>query len=800
MKVSIDWLKDYVDLDISPGELKEKLDLSGTAVESVGRIGGDFEGVVVGKISKIEPHPNADSLVLVSVDVGDQDLSIVCGAKNMKEGDRVAVAKAQAILKGEKLKKAKIRGVESEGMICSAVELGLGEDASGIMIIDSEVGLGRSLGEALGLDDTILELEITPNRPDCLSMIGIAREVSALTGKELKKPSIGLKDEGQEVSARAEVEIDDPDLCPRYVARVIDGVKIAPSPDWMQRRLKAAGIRPISNVVDVTNYVMLEMGQPLHAFDLAKIKDGKIIVRRARDNETITTLDDVERSLNSTILAITDPSGPIALAGVMGGSDSEVSSETRAILLESAHFNAANISRTSRDLGLISESSLRFERGSDPNGAPWACDRAAELIKLVAGGEVLKGRIDVYPKKIEPKELNLRVNRVNQILGTNLAIDNLIDILTSLEIAAEVAMGGEIKVAAPTFRPDLTREIDLIEEIARTHGYNKIESTLPRGEAVGGLTLAQKIKKMIAGSLISAGLFETMSYTFVSPDYLRGAGLEGASDYEGAMWLKNPLGEEQAVLRTTLIPSLLETVKWNLNRKNDNVKIFEMARVFKEQEGEELPKESLMVSAALAGASGQDHWYSKAIDIDFYDIKGVIEKLLLDLHIREYQFKRVDHLSLHPSMAAELFIKSRSAGILGKVHPKVAAAYELGPNVAIFELSVDSLIQGVDSVKKFEDIPRFPGINLDISMLVGDLVTHQEVIEVILKSGGKLLKDARLFDLYRGEELGAGRKSLAYSLLFQSMERTLTDDEAAKAIEAIVSQLKEKLSAEIRQS
>ncbi len=800
MKVSIDWLKDYIDIDMSSSELAEKLNLSGTAVDSIKRVGADFEGVVVGQILKIEPHPNADKLVLATVDAGGGELSIVCGAKNMKEGDKVALAKVGAVLKGEKLKKAKIRGVESQGMMCSAVELGLREEADGIMILDAEAKIGSDLKATLEMADDILELEITPNRPDCLSMLGIAREVSALTSNPAKRPALSIKEGAKKAKDKAKVEIEDADLCPRYVARIIEGIKIGPSPDWMAKRLKAAGIRPISNVVDVTNYVMLEMGQPLHAFDLGKITGGHIIVRRAKKNEKMTTLDGAERELDPSMLLITDPSGPVALAGVMGGAESEVSNETTTILLESAHFNAANISRTSRRLGLISESSLRFERGSDPNGADEACDRAAALIQMLAGGDILEGRLDAYPKRISPLKLSLRVERVNDILGTDISADQMKEILTSLDIEVEEENGAVLKVLAPTFRPDLIREIDLIEEIARIYGYNRIESTLPKGETVGGLSFEQRLKAKMKSSLISSGLFETVSYSFVAPDYLKKAALSEDEDCMGTLKLKNPLNEDQAVLRATLIPSILSTVEWNLNRSIDEVKIFEMARVYREEAGAELPVEKVMLSGALAGFAILSEWHTKERPVGFFDIKGVIEKLLSDLGITEYAFKPINHPSLHPLRSCELEVKGERAGILGEIHPEVALNYGFIAPIALFELSVDALTGGARQEKGFIEVGRFPGIRIDISMTIADEVSHKEIVETIKKSGGKLLKEVKLFDLYRSKEIGPGLKSMAYSLFLQSGERTLTDEEASKTREVVVEKLKEALSAKIRES
>jgi len=804
MRVSLNWLKDYVDFNISVEELVEKLNLSGTAVESVQYLGKGLENIKVGQIKKIEPHPNADKLVVCQVDVGNEaELTIVCGAKNMKEGDKVPVALVGTVLpNGMEIKKAKLRGVESYGMMCSAIELNLGEDASGLMILGPELKIGEELSEALNLKDVVLELEITPNRPDCLGMIGVAREVAAITGEKLKKPVIEIEEADELASDFAGVEIVDVDLCPRYVARIIKDVKIGPSPQWFQKRLKAVGLRPINNIVDITNYVMWETSQPLHAFDYEKLKDGKIIVRRAGNNETILTLDDMERQLNDTMLVITDSSKPIALAGVMGGALSEVSENTTTILLESAYFKPTNIMRTSRGLGLISESSLRFERGTDPNGVVFAANRAAQLMAELADGKVLKGLIDVYPKTINPITLKLRVNRVNKILGTDLPAGEMNKILESLEIeASKVEQDNQLNVLIPTFRPDLEREIDLVEEIGRVYGYNCIQSTLPESSGKqGGLSFSQRVEKRIKNSLISSGFWETINYSFVTPSFYEKIRLDKKHPLATHILLKNPLSEDQSVLRTTLIPGLLDVAKRNVNRDIYNVQVFEMGKVFRPVSGKELPDEPLMIAGAATGSWREDQWFGKGQSVDFFDAKGVIENLLATLGIEDWFLQRVLHPTFHPGKCAELFVNNEMAGILGEIHPEVNAAYEFPNKVVVFELFADALVSHTKPITRFSEIPRYPGISLDVSLIVDEKVSNEQIMKVIRTAGGKLLKEVRLFDLYTGGKIPEGKKSLAYSLTYQASDRTLTDEEVMKVQKRVIAGLEKNLGAEIRVS
>ncbi|MEW6189393.1 MAG: phenylalanine--tRNA ligase subunit beta [Actinomycetota bacterium] len=802
MRISLNWLRNYVEFDLSPEELAERLNLTGTVVEGIEYLGKDLQKVVVGRIKRIKPHPNADYLKVCSVDIGGKELQIVCGAKNMKEGDKVPVALVGTKLpSGLEINRAIIKGVVSEGMMCSESELGVGEDASGLLILDESVEVGENLAKALGLEDAVLELEITPNRPDCLGVIGIAREVAAIVGSELKKPKIKLKEVDRSIHQVTRVDVLDGDLCPRYAARIIDDITIAPSPLWMKRRLQAAGFRAINNVVDITNYVMLETGQPLHAFDFHRLNERRIVVRTAHLGETIVTLDGVFRQLDETMLVIADAKEPIALAGVMGGAHSEVSEGTTTILLESANFNPRSIMRTSRKLGLITESSNRFEKGLDPNGPVYAADRAAQLMQELAGGKVFKGVIDVYPKPKRVWSLTLRPQRVNDILGTNLLPKQIAQILESLElkISRLPTPDSRLEVRVPTFRPDLEREIDLIEEVARLYGYNRIQSTLPEsGGKRGGLSLNQRISLCIKDILVSCGLWEVVTYSFIGPQHFDKLMLPADSSLRRTIALRNPLSEEQSIMRTTLLPGLLEVLRYNAHRNRYNVQIFEVGRIFHPRPGEILPHEPVMVAAALTGSWRESEWHERAKLLDFFDAKGIIETLFDQLGIEDWHLARTIRPFLHPGRGAEVFIKGEMVGILGEIHPHVQEAFELPNPVTIFELEEAKLVKYASLLRQFEEIPKYPDVTLDIALVVDEAISNEEVYKVIRRWGGRLLKEIHLFDLYRGGQIPRGKKSLAYSLTFRADDRTLTEDETKKALERIIARLKKELGARIR--
>ncbi|MBC7248582.1 MAG: phenylalanine--tRNA ligase subunit beta [Actinobacteria bacterium] len=799
MRVSLQWLAEYVDLELDAREISQLLTASGTSVEAVEKVGGELRGILVGRVLEARPHPSAERLSLCRVDVGGEVREIVCGAPNVAAGILSPVALPGARLPdGTVIRETTIRGVASQGMLLSERELGISDDAQGIMVLEEGAREGMDLAEALAAEDTVLVLEITPNRPDCLCMLGIAREIAALTGARLRRPDFSLREEGVPAEEEVQVEILDDDLCSRYVARVIDGIRIGPSPWWLRKRLRAAGIRPINNVVDVTNYVMLELGQPLHAFDYHLVREGHIIVRRSRGGEVLTTLDGVERRLATDDLLICDPSGPVALAGVMGGENSEVRPQTVKVLLESAHFDPAGIMRTSRRHDISSEASYRFERGVDPGGCRLAADRAAFLMRELAGGEVSPGAVDAVARRIAPVRLRMRVERTARLIGISLDEEKALSILRSLELQATPAEEGVLEVEVPTFRRDLEREIDLVEEVARLYGYERIPSTMPRSASnVGRLTFAQRMRREMARALVGAGMHEAITVSFIPawwPDLL-----DGERRYlpRETLRLRNPLSEEASVMRPSLLPGLLEALRFNLNRRVLDVHLFEMGRVFLPRAGEKLPHEPMRLACALTGKWTPKQWDREAEEVDFFTMKGVWELLAGALHLEGWALERKEFPFLHPSRSCAV-VCGGEAGCMGVLHPRLAQRLDLPPQTVVMELEVDTLLRSVKDVPEYREIPRFPAVQMDLAVVVRDEVDSAEVERVIREAGGALLREVRLFDLYRGGQLREGEKSLAYNLVFQALDRTMRDEEAQGLWREIVRSLEERLGARLR--
>jgi phenylalanyl-tRNA synthetase beta chain len=804
LRVSIEWLADYVDLSVNARELAELLTDSGTAVDGIEDIGGGLEHMVAGRVLDVRPHPTADRLSVCRVDLGGDTADIVCGAPNVKPGICAPVALPGSVLPdGTSVDKAVIRGVESRGMMLSERELGISDDAAVIMLLEEGVEAGASICEVLRLRDTVLVLEVTPNRPDCLCMLGVAREVAALTGKSLKMPSFELKEQGVAAAERVSVDIIDGDLCSRYAAKVIDGLAIGTSPWWIRRRLLAAGIRPINSVVDATNYVMLELGQPLHAFDYDRVVDGHILVRRAKTGERMTTLDGVERSLSAGDLLICDPSGPIALAGVMGGEDTEVSENTARVLLESAHFDPPSIMRTAKTQDLPSEASYRFERGVDPGGCVYAADRAAFIMQEFADGSVGPGVVDARARIIEPLRLGLRVARCGRLIGVSLQAEETAVLLRSIGLEVKGIRAGEsgeeIEVEVPTFRPDLEREIDLVEEVARLYGYGRIPSTLPRTSSnIASPQPEQGARREIMRTMAGMGLHEAVTLAFISPRWP--AMLDPARDYLPAdeIRLRNPVSEEMSLMRPSLLPGLLEAVRFNLNRRVLDVHLFEIGRVFRRQAGERLPAESIMLGCALCGNWLPKQWGREAEAADFFTAKGILECLTASLHLECWHLRRESLPFLHPAQSCVVTIDDEDAGYMGLLHPRVAEEADLPAGIAVMEISVDPLVLAVQKQAPYEDIPRFPSIQMDLAVVVAEEVDCMDVENEIRDAGGGLLREVRLFDLYRGEQTGPGEKSLAYNLTFYAMDRTLRDEEVRTSYENIVNSLSGKFEARLR--
>lgn len=832
MKVSLKWLSEYVEI---PADLKafcDRLDLTGTGVEGVEIAGATYDKVVVGQIVEKKAHPDSDHMWVCQVSVGENNLGkdgkpeplqIVCGAQNFNEGDKIPVALVGAEFGDFKIKKSKLRGVVSNGMNCSERELGLGSDHDGIMILPADAPVGEPFADYMKLNDKILDLEITPNRPDCLSMKGMAREVGAMYERGFTDPlddpifNLGENQDLEPTADSVEVTISDPARCDRYTARVIENVKVGPSPDWLAQRVTAAGARSINNIVDATNYILFLLGQPLHAFDYDKLanKDGKvhIIVRPAEDGEKFTTLDGEERTLTSDMSVIATPTEAVALAGVMGGLDSEVTDETTTILLEAATFSSGHTSRTSRNLGLISEASLRYERGVDDNPIGALSDASAALIAAVSGGTVRPGIVDVWEQKTEPIMLGFRIPRFNAMMGAEIDRDYIISTLTRLgcavtvadeaeSVAASCAEGELLHVLAPTFRPDLEREIDLYEEVLRLYGMDRIEPTLPGGAGrIGKRTVAEQKIQKINDTLRAAGLNETVTYSFAEPgdlDKLR-------MDKEGLgmpVELLNPLNAEQSIMRQSIIPGLLHSLAYNQNHGVKNVQLYETGRVFFAAEGKKKPKEKERVAAVLAGAMGDPAWNNTPAAFDFFDGKGIIESLLHELATPKVRFKALsaeEAPHLQPGRAAQVLSGGTVLGWVGEIHPLAADAFEATAPVVAFELDLDALVKTSQPARDYVDVPLFPAVTKDIALVVDEDVTNEKLMQVMRSAGGKLLSSIQLFDVYRDEErLGAGKKSMAYALEYRSPDKTLTAEEVNKQHERLIKKTCGATGAEVR--
>jgi len=794
MKVSLNWLRDYVDIRIEVNELAHHLTMAGLEVEGITPIGAGFDRVIVARIDSIRRHPNADRLSLVEVSTDQEKFSVVCGGTNIREGQKVPLAVVGAKLpNGLEIKKSKIRGELSEGMLCSQIELGLGEDAAGIMVLSPDLPMGVNLGEALGLKDFVLDIGITPNRPDCLCAMGIAREIAALTHQKMRYPSISLSDRGEEIHRRTSVTVLDPDLCPRYVARMIEGVRIGPSPLWMKDRLEKVGVRSINNVVDVTNYVMMEYGQPLHAFDFEFLEEGRIVVRRAKAGEEFITLDGVKRTLDDQTLMICDGIKPVAMAGVMGGMNSEIKEDTKNVLLESAYFNPVNNRRTSKAIGLETEASYRFGRGIDYGGCVAAANRAAQFIQELAGGRIVEGAIDVYPAPIRPKPVRLNARKVNQVLGTVIPPHRMKSHLEGLELEVSGEDDDVFVVTPPSFRGDLEREIDLIEEIARMDGYEDIPITLPTGSP--SLEKREKrvpVEKKALEVLIHHGYHEVITYSFASPVSIDGIGLAPEDPRRRQLRLLNPLTEDLSVVRTSLLPGLLEVVRYNLSRKNSNLKVFELKKIFLPQEGEKLPREMKHLAGVAAGIDLEPHWASPSRPVDFHDIKGCIEDLMGLLQIEDVRFAHAEDVPyLHPGKGSRIRAGQEEMGVLGEIHPQVASHYEIPGKAYLFELDFEMVVKLAREERRFQALLRFPAVYRDLSLVVDEGLEVGTVAAAIWNFRQPYIDEVNLFDIYRGTPIPEGKKGITYRIRYQAIDRTLTDEEVNQIHERIIAQLED---------
>jgi phenylalanyl-tRNA synthetase beta chain len=801
MIVTYNWLREFVDCDLPVTELSDLLTMLGLEVERVETVGEGMDDVVVAQVLEKNQHPNADKLSLCKVNNGTEILSIVCGAQNFKAGDKVALAQIGAVLPGDfKIKRSKIRGEESCGMLCSEKELGLADESAGIIILPTDLQLGMPVFSALGLKDTVFEIGLTPNRADCLSVIGIAREIAAKLGKKLKYPALHVVEGATAVADIASVAIEAPELCPRYTARFVSGCKIGPSPQWMVNRLNAVGQRSINNVVDVTNYVLMEYGHPLHAFDFKFLARGKIVVKAAAEGERFETLDGQVRTLQSSDLTICDGERAVALAGIMGGKNSEIADDTMDILIESAYFNPSAIRRTSKRLGLHTESSHRFERGTDVNILPIALDRAASLIAELAGGSIAKGVIDAYPQVVPEREITVRVARVNQVLGVELESAQMKALFERLEFKVAACGQAAMMVTVPTYRVDLEREIDLIEEVARLHGFENIPATMPQARifsetAPSYLSTAKKVKDM----LVSQGLSEVINYSFFAPDSYDRI-LLAEDDYRrNTIRLLNPLSDEQSIMRTSLLPGLLETAARNASFRTLNQRIFEMRRIYLPRHGEELPEEPPFIAGLLTGLRDSEGWNQAKTEVDFYDVKGILENIFAALGISAYAFEvREPEPFYHPGKSAFIICQGGVVGSLGELHPTVQETYGLEEPLFYFELNFEKIAGCRREAQTVSTPSRFPDTYRDIALLVADGVTAEAVISCARRVKAAEISAVEIFDLYKGGNIPAGQKSIAIRVRYSSKEKTLSDEEVTPVHQQVIQALQQKLNASIR--
>ncbi len=793
MNVPMTWIRELVDIDCSTKEFMDSMTMSGSKVEAVIELGKDITNVVVGKILKIEKHPEADRLVICKIDIGEKVLQIITAATNVFEGAVVPVALSGANLAGGlKIKSSKMRGELSEGMLCSVEELGYTKNdypespEDGIYIFQEEVELGADVLEILKMRDEVVEYEITSNRSDCFSVLGIAREAAATFDKNLNFPKIELQEKAEgDINEIIKVEIKNPELCYRYVARAIKNVKICASPLWLRHKLTASGVRPINSIVDITNYVMLEMGQPMHAFDIDFVKDRQIIVRNAENNEKFITLDGQERNLDSSMLVIADSEKPIAIAGIMGGENSKVTENATAVLLESACFNGTNVRLSSKKLGLRTDSSGIFEKGIDPNLAMTAINRAAQLIEELGFGEIVKGCVDVYVSKREQWNVGYKSENINKLLGTKISNEEMEEYFKRVGIEAK-----NNTAIIPTFRPDILEEADLAEEIARIYGYNNIETTLAAGTpTVGKKNKKQIIQDFVTDTMVACGLCEAMNFSFESPKVFDKLNIPADDNLRKTVKIINPLGEDFSIMRTTTLNGILQSLSINSNRRNEKCRLFEISGIYlpKSFPLNELPEEKLILTIGAYG------------ETDFYKIKGIIETLFERIGIVKYNFSPKNNLPfMHPGRTAEIKIGETEIGFVGEAHPLVVDNYEINKSTYIAFLDLTRIFEYATLDREFKQLPKFPDIKRDIAIIVKEEILAGDLENIIYSNGGKLIENVSLFDVYRGQQIGEGMKSIAYNIVFRANDRTLTDAEVNPQMEKILKALETRFDAVLR--
>ena len=805
MDTSLSWIKAYVpDLDVTAQEYTDAMTLSGTKVEGFEKMDADLDRIVVGQIDKIEKHPDADKLIICQVNIGTETIQIVTGAPNVKEGDKVPVVldggrvagghePGQRVAGGIKIKKGKLRGVPSNGMMCSIEELGSNRDMYpeapeyGIYIFQKDVEVGSSAISALGLDDVVFEYEITSNRVDCYSVIGIAREAAATFRKKFHPPVVTPTGNDEDVNDYVKVTVKDQELCPRYTARVVKNIKIGPSPEWMQRRLASVGIRPINNLVDITNYVMEEYGQPMHAYDLDTIAGREIVVRRAEDGEKFVTLDGQEREMDSSVLMICDGEKSIGVAGIMGGENSMITDNVKTMLFEAACFNGTNIRKSAKKIGLRTDASGKFEKGLDPENAQAAIDRACQLVEEMGAGEVVGGMVDVYAEKREPSRVTFDAEKINTLLGTDLTKEQMLGYLKLVELEYDETTN---EIVAPTFRQDIHRLADVAEEVARFFGYDNIPTTLPSGEATTGkLSYKLRIEEVARNIAEFCGFSQGMTYSFESPKVFDKLLLPEDSKLRQAIEIRNPLGEDYSVMRTTSLNGMLTSLATNYNRRNKNVKLYELGNVYlpKALPLTELPDERMQFTLGMYGEG------------DFFSMKGVVEEFFdkIGLHKKETYDPNAGKTFLHPGRQANIIYDGTVVGYLGEVHPDVADIYGIGERAYIAVIDMPEIVARATFDRKYEGIAKFPAVNRDLSMVVPKNIMVGQIEEVIEKNGGAHLESYSLFDLYEGAQIKSGFKSVAYSITFRAKDRTLEESDISKAMDKILAGL-EAMGIELR--
>ena len=790
MNLSMKWLSDYVTLDTTVKDFCAAMTMSGSKVEVATEEGSEIKNVVVGKLLSVVPHENSDHLVVCQVDVGqEQPIQIVTGAPNVKAGDIVPVALCGAELpNGVKIKKGKLRGVESNGMLCSLGELGLTVHdfpyaiADGIFLIQEDCQIGQDIHEAIGLNDTSVEFEITSNRPDCLSVTGLAREAAATyhVPLNLKKPTFqGIDGNIQDA---LQVEIQNKEKCPRYAAGIVKNVKIAPSPRWMRERLRASGVRPINNLVDITNYVMLEYGQPMHAFDLRYVKDGKIVVRNAAEGETITTLDGVTRTLSPEMLVIADAEKPIAVAGVMGGEYSGIMEDTNTVVFESAYFEPVQVRRTAKKLGMRTDASARYEKGLDPEGCLRTLERAFELVELLGAGEPVRTHIDLNYNEKQRNRIPFDPEWINKFLGTDISREEMCDTMKMLEIEVD----GDTCIS-PSFRIDLERPADLAEEVARIYGYNNIPSTVIKGVANASLTPKQKFRRTLENATVAVGCYGILTYSFISPKYFDKIALPADSSLRKTVVISNPLGEDTSVMRTTTLPSMLETLSLNYKNRNAAVALYEIGKEYLPTAPDKLPEEPDRLTIGMYGD-----------DADFFTLKGMVETILETAGLHDCTYKACgtdapfdEICALHPGRSAVIYAGETPIGYLGEVHPTVQKNYDIGTRTYVAKLLIDEMQPLAQTEITYQPLPKFPAITRDLSLVCADEVPVGDLQAAMKNAVGNVLEQITLFDVYKGEQIAAGMKSVSFSIRMRSHEGTLTDEQADAAMKRVLKALKE---------